>query len=158
MNPRKLLLALGALLSLGLVVPTVAIAQTSGNGAESDCENVLVDGFDEEDEDDDEDGDDDGLLGDLLGDLLGGDDEEGDDEEGDDEEGDDEEGDDEEGDDEEGDDGRTNSEGTCLDDGFEGSSSGNRFGGDAGNRGRGENRGSDDFGDSDDDDGGLLGL
>lgn len=70
MNPRKLMLALGALLSLGLAVPTVAIAQTAGgSSAESDCDNVLVGGFDD-------DGDDEG----LLGGLLGGDDEEDDEE------------------------------------------------------------------------------
>lgn len=57
MNPRKLLLALGALLSLGLIVPTVAIAQTpSGSGGQAGCGTSLVVGFDDDD-------DDEGLLG-----------------------------------------------------------------------------------------------
>ncbi|MDP8976473.1 MAG: DUF834 domain-containing protein [Actinomycetota bacterium] len=98
MNPRKLMLALAALLSLGLAVPTVAIAQTGDGGRSgAGCDNVLSDGFDE----DDEDNDDDGGLGELLENLLGGDDDEDDN-----------------------DDGARNSEGRCLDGSFDRNRSG----------------------------------
>ncbi|HEV2071839.1 MAG TPA: hypothetical protein VGR26_18810 [Acidimicrobiales bacterium] len=71
MNTRKLFVALIALLSLGVAVPTVAIAHTNaGVTAEPGCENVFVDGQVDGQEDDDDDG--------LLGGLLGGDDDEND--------------------------------------------------------------------------------